>query len=34
MQPMLERYLGSIDVPEGARALEIGCGAGAVCFAR
>ncbi len=29
MQAMLERYLGGIDVPQGARALEIGCGAGA-----
>lgn len=29
MQVMLERYLSSVDVPQGARALEIGCGAGA-----
>lgn len=29
MQLMLDRYLGAIDVPEGARGLEIGCGAGA-----
>lgn len=29
MQTMLERYLASIDVSQGARALEIGCGAGA-----
>jgi len=28
MQAMLERYLSEIDVPDGARVLEIGCGGG------
>ncbi len=28
MQAMLKRYLSKIEVPEGARVLEIGCGAG------
>ncbi|HEY1369719.1 MAG TPA: hypothetical protein VGF23_21510 [Gaiellaceae bacterium] len=28
---MLERYVAELELPSGARVLEVGCGTGAVC---